>query len=121
MATDDMVVVADKRARPMLWLVGASLVCVLYSWYPEAIDRSIPDELDSRIWMMYPALAPYVLAAFLVAIVAYCFLVRAAKRQFDAWSILLLVLGLPLLYLVVVPGWLVIRVYLAVWFSHDAA
>jgi len=31
-----------------------------------------------------------------------------------------LVLGLPALYLIVIPGWFVFRVYLAVWFSHDA-
>ena len=101
----------------MLWLVGAACVSLLYSWYPEAVDRSIPEELDSRIWMMYPGLAPYVLAAFVIGTVAYCFLVRAAKKRFDMWSVALLVLGLPALYLVAVPGWFVLRVYLAVWFD----
>jgi hypothetical protein len=90
-----MTVIADKRGRPMLWLVGAGCVSVLYSWYPEAVVRSIPQELDSRIWMMYPALAPYILAAFFIGVAAYCFLVRAARKRFDAWSIVLLVLGLP--------------------------
>jgi hypothetical protein len=76
-----MTVIADRRARPMLWLVGAGCVSILFSWYPEAVDRSIPQESDSRIWMMYPALAPYVLAAFFVGVAAYCFFGSCRRKK----------------------------------------
>jgi len=69
--------------------------------------------------MLFAFVAPYLFLAFLVALIAFCFLILAARRRFDRWSALLLVLALPALLLAAVPGWLMLRVYLSLWFGHD--
>jgi hypothetical protein len=113
-----MTLIADKRARPAIWLFGASIVAVLCYWFPLAVDRSMPPDSDSRIWMLFGMVQRQVFLASLVAVASFCFLIRAAKRQFDRWSILLLGISLPVLLVAVVPGFLVVRAHLEISFHR---
>ena len=86
-------------------------------WYPTWVDRSIPEQDDSRIWMLVAFTMRDTFWASVTVAAAFAVLLYFAFRDRNRWSVLATIVGLlmflPSAYLAVTIG--------SVWFSHDAA
>jgi hypothetical protein len=105
--------------RPILWLGCSFAVVLLCFWYPLWLDGRIPQEFDSRIWMIMPAFMPYIVAASLIAAIAYFFLWRAVFQNRTTRGALLLALGTLMVLAAVLPGVRIVAVFISL-LSHSA-
>ena len=87
---------------------------VLSYWYPTWIDRTIPDEYDSRIWMLIAFALRYTWWASITVMIGYAFLIFAAFRLRQIRVLVPALLGL----LMFVPSvWLASTIG-AAWLAH---
>ena len=83
-------------------------------WYPTWVDRTIPEEYDSRIWMLAAFALRYSWWASVTVITAYGFLVASAYRLRQVRALVPVALGL----LMFAPcAWLASTIG-AVWLRH---
>ena len=100
--------------RPLLWMIPGFAFTVFAYWYPTWVDRGIPQELDSRIWVLVAFALRYTLLAAATVLIAYGFLLRAAFRDRSLGSVIAVGSGL----LMFLPSvWLVATIGIA-WISR---
>lgn len=93
--------------RPLLWMVPGFAFTIFSYWYPEWVDRKIPEEYDSRIWMIVGLLLDYTFFASLTVVAAYIFVLIGAVRRKSAHALAAVVVGL----LIFVPSaWLTYKI-----------
>jgi hypothetical protein len=73
-------------------------------WYPTWVDRSIPEEYDSRIWMLVAFTMRYTWWASLSVVVAYAFLAVTVFKLRNVRALVPFVLGL---FMFAPSAWLV--------------
>jgi hypothetical protein len=83
--------------RPLLWMVPGFAFTVFAYWYPTWVDRRIPEQDDSRIWMIVGILLSDTFWASLTVTAAFAFLLRIAFRDRNRWAVAAIVFGVPML------------------------
>jgi|ERR1051326_6161740 hypothetical protein len=71
---------APKEYRPLLWMLPGFVFSLFAYWYPTWVDRRIPEEYDSRIWMLVAFAMRYTWWACLTVVIAYAFLLFSAFK-----------------------------------------
>ncbi len=104
----------------MLWLSGGFSAVALCFWYPLWLDSQIPEEHDSRIWMIMPSFIPFVLSASVMAVISYALLWRAVLQRLSKRSVAALAFGSLMLATAAPPGIKIIWVYINIWKLHHA-
>jgi hypothetical protein len=100
--------------RPLLWMVPGFAFTLFAYWYPTWVDCSIPEEDDSRIWMLVAFAMRSTWWASLTVVVAYAFLLTAAFKLRNVRALIPFVFGL----LMFAPSaWLVWSIGV-VWLRH---
>jgi hypothetical protein len=99
--------------RPLLWMMPGFAFTIFCFWYPEGLDRRIPPESDSRIWMIVGLLWNYTFFASVTVVVAYLFVLIAAVRRKSVHAIIAVAVGL----LAFVPSAWLTYTTLATWFQ----
>src|SRR5437773_2528545 len=80
--------------RPLLWMMPGFAFTIFSYWYPEWLDRRIPMESDSRIWMIVGLLINYTFVASMTVVVAYVFVLIAAVQRKGVHAIIAMAVGL---------------------------
>ena len=80
--------------RPLLWMMPGFAFTIFSFWYPEWLDRRIPAESDSRIWMIVGLLLNYTFFASITVVVAYVFVLLAAVRRKSVHALIAVAVGL---------------------------
>ena len=99
------VLIADTRGRPACWLLWASCVVFLCSWYPFILTSAAHDPLFTRIVTGIEILyTPFKMAAPIVAVFNYIRLWRRAREHRGTVSRWLLSVGSVLLLIALAPA-----------------
>jgi hypothetical protein len=99
------VLIADTRGRPAFWLLWASCVVFLCSWYPYILTVTAHDPLFSRIVTGIELdYIPLKFAAPIVALYNYIHLWRRARKHRGIVSWWLLSVGSVLLLIALAPA-----------------
>jgi len=99
------VLIVDTRGRPACWLLWASCVVFLCSWYPFILTVTAHDPLFTRIVTGIELLyTPLKMAAPIVALINYMILWRRARNQRGRVSWWLLSVGSVLLLIALAPA-----------------
>jgi hypothetical protein len=108
------VLIADTRGRPACWLLWASCVVFLCSWYPFILTMTVHDPLFSRIVTGIEVdYFPFKIAAPIVALLNYICLWQRARKHRSKVSWWLLSIGSVLLFIALAPALLFTGILIA--------